>query len=277
MKRAFAWARTIAVLSLLHLTSVAYAADLPKSVTNSIGMQFVLIPSGTYIMGSPDDEEGRDDDETRREVTFSRAYWMGIYEVTQAEYIQVIGTNPSHFQTLPDSDCRRHPVERVKWQDAQQFCAKLSLFPAELAAGRTYRLPTEAEWECASRARGTKDDVGPSEIVPMEERAWFVANSLKRTHPVGEKKPNRWGIYDTNGNVWEWCQDWYEGYPAGPLVDPQGPRSSSARVYRGGSWYDEARFCRSSYRGAFDPSDRYYFLGFRVALVLAENPTESPE
>jgi formylglycine-generating enzyme required for sulfatase activity len=188
-----------------------------KEITNSIGMKLVLIPKGTFTMGSPENEAGRIEDEGEHQVTISRDYYLGVYEVTQEQYEQVMGTNPSYFQgdhvaerdpktgVVKEIDSSNHPVEQVSWEDAVEFCERLSELPEEKAAGRVYRLPTEAEWEYACRAgTNTKYSFGDDEG-QLGDYAWFEANS-GGTHPVGQKQPNAWGLYDTHGNVFEWCE-----------------------------------------------------------------------
>jgi len=223
-------------------------------VVNSVGMAFKLIPAGTFQLGEGDESHG---------VTLTRPYYLGVYEVTQDEYQRVMGTNPSNFKGA------KLPVEQVSWDDAVSFCKKLSDLPEERQAGRVYRLPTEAEWEYACRAGTTKTySFGDSEGM-LGDHAWYDTNSDKKTHPVGGKKPNSWGLYDMHGNVWEWCQDWYGSYPSGLVTDPKGLSIGSHRVLRGGSWVNLARHCRSARRSFHAPSDRDSNLGFRVVKGLS--------
>jgi formylglycine-generating enzyme required for sulfatase activity len=195
-----------------------------------------------------------------------------VYEVTQAQYEKMMGKNPSRFQgDNLRGDSANHPVEQVSWEDAVDFCNKLSDLPEEKKAGRVYRLPTEAEWEYACRA-GSKSAYSFGEgSKSLGDYAWFDQNSNRQTHPVGEKKANAWGLYDMHGNVWEWCSDWYGQYPKGAVSDPVGTRESSNRVFRGGSWYDHFEYCRSARRLGYFPSGRDDF-GFRVALSSSEIP-----
>jgi formylglycine-generating enzyme required for sulfatase activity len=240
----------------------------PNTITNSIGMKLLHIPKGTFTMGSPIEEEGADNDEEQHQVTISKDYCLGVTEVTQGQYEKVMGTNPSHFQkrVIRKSDSSMHPVERVSWEDAVEFCKKLSDLPEEKKAGRVYRLPTEAEWEYACRA-GTKTTFSFGERSNASgDYAWCQENSDLLSHPVGEKKPNAWGLYDMQGNVLEWCSDWYGEYPKVAVSDPAGPREGSSRVVRGGGLYDVAAVCRSAERGRGGPSIRDDFIGFRVAL-----------
>jgi formylglycine-generating enzyme required for sulfatase activity len=253
-------------------------AQASKEITNSIGMKLVLIPKGTFQMGSPIEEEGANDDEQQHQVTISKDYYLSVTEVTQGQYEKVMGTNPSYFQqrVIGESDSSMYPVEQVSWENAVKFCQKLSELPEEKKAGRVYRLPTEAEWEYACRA-GSKTAYSFGESAQsLGDYAWFNGNGNRQAHPVGEKKPNAWGLYDMHGNVWEWCSDWYGDYPKGAVSDPTGPREGSYRVSRGGSWNDGAAFCKSSYRFRLSPADRYRNDGFRVALSSSGIP-ESPE
>jgi formylglycine-generating enzyme required for sulfatase activity len=229
----------------------------------------VWISPGTFTMGSPTNEVDRWDWEgPQTAVTISRGFWIGKYEVTQGEYLAVMGSNPSFFT----GDTNR-PVERVNWYDATNYCATLT--QRERTAGRiptnsVYRLPSEAEWEYACRAGTTTrfshgDDPGYTNLTNY---AWYEGNSGGTTHPVGQKLPNPWGLYDVHGNVWEWCQDWLsESLPGGIAVDPQGPAMGSARVIRGGLWCNAAGACRSASRGACDPGYGDYGIGFRAVLA----------
>ena len=216
---------------------------------NSIGMRFVPIQAGTFTMG-----EGK----TAHKVTLTQAFHLGQHEVTQEQYEKVMGKNPSKFKG------KQNPVEMVSWNDAVEFCRKLSDLPAEKSAGHVYRLPTEAEWEYACRAGTTTKYSFGDDASKLEQYAWYDKNSDRRTHPVGEKKPNAWGLYDMHGNVWEWCQDWDGDYPSGSVTDPTGAASGSVRVCRGGSWVSFSVNCRSAYRYWYSPDYRDYFLGFRV-------------
>jgi formylglycine-generating enzyme required for sulfatase activity len=226
---------------------------------NPVGPEgFVWIPPGTFVMGSPTSEPDRDTDEVQHSVTLTQGFWLSDHEVTQAEYRAVMGNNPSGFKgdTLP--------VERVSWDDAVLYCQKLT--ERERAAGRitvqqAYRLPTEAEWEYAARAGTTGARYGELNAI-----AWLGGNSGGQTRPVKQKQPNAWGLYDMIGNVREWSGDWYGSYPTGLVTDPPGPGSGSVRVYRGGCWYDVARYARSANRDGRDPGARDNNLGFRPAL-----------
>jgi formylglycine-generating enzyme required for sulfatase activity len=239
--------------------------ELPESA-DSFGMKFNLIPAGTFTMGEGDEA----DYALVHEVTLTKPFKMGVHEVTQAQYEQVMKNNPSNFKGA------ENPVENVSWEDAVEFCRKLSELPAEKAAGNVYRLPTEAEWEYACRAGTTTNFSFGDDESDFGDYAWCVENSANETHnsanethPVGGKKPNAWGLYDMHGNVSEWCQDRYDDYPSGAVTDPIGPASSAygpVRVKRGGSWGDFAGDCRSAYRLWAEPSFRDDGLGFRVSL-----------
>ena len=229
--------------------------ELPESA-DSIGMKFKLIPAGTFIMG----DARVNKDWTPHEVILTTSFKMGVHEVTQAQYEQVMGVNPSEFKGADN------PVETLSWDDAVEFCRRLSALPAEKAAGNVYRLPTEAEWEYACRAgTTTKYSFGDDES-ELRDHAWCSENSDVQTHRVGSKKPNAWGLYDMHGNVFEWCQDRYGDYPSGSVTDPTGPAVGSGRVIRGGGWSYPAEDCRSADRGWDYPSIRDYGLGFRVCL-----------
>ena len=227
-------------------------------VTNSIGMKLRLIPAGEFMMGSPGTESGRGDDETQHGVSITKPFYLGVTEVTQEQYQKVMGTNPSKFKGP------QNPVEQVNWNDALEFCRKLSAMPAEKTAGHEYRLPTEAEWEYACRSGTTTAYGFGADASRLGDYGWFEGNSDSKTHPVGEKKPNAWGLYDMHSNVAEWCQDRYGVYPGGSATDPTGATSGSDRVIRGGCWFYGAGYCRSALRIRHSPGGRISILGFRV-------------
>jgi formylglycine-generating enzyme required for sulfatase activity len=246
-----------ALTALLMLGGAA--TGLAEEKSNSLGMKFVLIPAGEFLMGSPDaDGETDDREKPQHKVIISRPFYLGKYEVTQTQWKAVMGNNPSEFKG------QSNPVENVSWDDVQEFIKKLN----QKEGGNKYRLPTEAEWEYAARA-GTPgkysfgDDAGA-----LGRYAWYGDNSGDTTHPVGQKEPNGWGLYDMHGNVWEWVQDWYgeKYYAASPDTDPRGPSSGSDRVDRGGSWSLSARYCRSAARYGNAPGNRGDGLGFRLAF-----------
>jgi formylglycine-generating enzyme required for sulfatase activity len=231
-------------------------SNLPEAITNSIGMEFVKIPAGTFIMGSPySDREADDDEKPAHQVTISRPLYMGKYEVTQAQWQAVMDDNPSRLKG------DNLPVENVSWDNVQEFIKRLNQREGKEAC----RLPTEAEWEYAARAGTTTRYSFGDDVAQLGEYAWYGENADAKTHPVGEKKPNAWGLYDMHGNVWEWVQDWYatDYYQNSPNVDPQGPTAGAVRVFRGGCWGDSARFARSALRNWVHPGDRVGVLGFR--------------
>jgi formylglycine-generating enzyme required for sulfatase activity len=247
-----------------------------KEITNSIGMKLVRIKPGKFIMGSPTDEKDRRDDEHLHEVEITKAFYMGVYTVTQAEYKEVVGSNPSYFSAdgggkdkVKGLDTSKFPVEDVSWEEAVKFCEKLSGMAKEKAAGRVYRLPTECEWEYACRA-GTKTRyyTGDDED-DLKNAGWYRENSDGRTHKVGEKKANAFGLYDMHCNVRQWCSDWYgKGYcQNSDKRDPKGPESGDSRVLRGGCWKNNAWNCRSAYRNYNAPGNRACNYGFRVVCV----------
>jgi formylglycine-generating enzyme required for sulfatase activity len=273
MKRSLSFFSVVLVLFYLLALLHPAKAQAPKEITNSIGMKLVLIPKGTFMMGSPESEEGRKENETQHEVTIGKVYYLGVYEVTQAQYEKVMGKNPSYSQgAVVGNENADLPVEMVSWDDAVEFCKKLSELPDEKKAGRVYRLPTEAEWEYACRAGSKTAYSFDDEEGLLPEYGWFNRNSSRRTHTVGLLEPNAWGLYDMHGNVWEWCSDRHGEYPKGAVSDPTGPKEGSFRVYRGGGWYFGAAFCRSAIRFRNDPSIRNVDLGFRLALSSSGIP-----
>ena len=211
------------------------------------------IGPGTFMMGSPDDEKGRFDDEQIHSVTLTLGYWLGETTCTQVLWQAVMGSNPSGFEG------RDRPVENVTWDDCQAFFEKAN----GLLDGGGLRLPTEAEWEYACRAGTTTPFWFGQDLTP--EQANFDRAGRKQTAAVKEFPCNGWGLYQMHGNVWEWCQDWQGEYPDGPVEDPTGPDMGVHRVFRGGGWGNPARYCRSAYRFAFHPGDRRVILGFRLA------------
>ncbi len=228
----------------------------PPFIRNSIGVNLTLIPAGNFTMGTV----GNECDQRPHRVTLTKRFYLGIYTVTNAQWKRVMGGVPSKWK---GNDC---PVEQVSWEDANEFCRQLSALPEEKKAGRMYRLPTEAEWEYACRAGTTTSYSFGDEESQLVEYGWFDRNSGNKTHAVGTKKPNAWGLFDMHGNVWEWCNDWYGGYPRGAVVDPRGPSWETSRVIRGGSWGHSSWSCKSAARGGSAPSNRFKSLGFRIAL-----------
>jgi formylglycine-generating enzyme required for sulfatase activity len=236
---------------------------------NAVTMKLALIPAGKFMMGSPDSEQGRDSKEgpqrvgnegPQHEVVITKPFYMGATEVTQAQYEAVMGTNPSKFKGP------MNPVEMVSWHEAVEFCRRLSE-----KTGKTFRLPTEAEWEYASRVGSkTRFSFGDSDST-LGDYAWYKSNSGGKTHLVGRKKPNAWGLYDMHGNVAEWCADWYGSYSSGSSTDPQGAGSGRSRVVRGGAWFNVApgtfRCAFRYFSAGFVPTFRSHDTGFRCTTT----------
>ena len=230
-----------------------------------LAAKFVLIPAGTFMMGSPSDEPGRDSYESNQyQTTISRVFYMQTTEVTQGQWKRVMGNNPSRFSDCGD-DC---PVEQVSWNDAQEFISKLN----SMEGTDRYRLPTEAEWEYAARA-GTTTPFNTGTCLTADQANYNGDYPLSgcpkgkyrdRTVCVGSFAPNAWGLYDIHGNVWEWVQDWKGNYPTGSVTDPAGPSSGSFRMCRGGSWKQNAWVCRSAFRFYAFPNLRKDNRGFRL-------------
>ena len=263
---------SLVIFGMMQLDSLLLAQP-PKELTNSIGIKLVLISKGTFMMGSPESEEGRRENESQHEVTISNDYYLGAYEVTQTQYQTVTGNNPSCYQgALVGNQNADLPVENVSLDDAVEFCNKLSELPEEKKAGRVYRLPTEAQWEYACRAGSKTIYSFDDEEGLLPEYGWFKRNSSQRTHTVGLLEPNAWGLYDMHGNVWEWCSDWYGEYPKRAVSDPTGPTMGTDRVNRGGCWLYLAANCRSASRNWAKSSYQDGLLGFRVALSSSRIP-----
>jgi formylglycine-generating enzyme required for sulfatase activity len=235
------------------------AAPLPPrlntTTTNSLDMRFVLIPAAEFIMGTNEMSSVR----PSHRVTIRQPFYISRHEVTQAQWLAVMGKNPSYFTGDP-----KLPVENVSWNEVQEFIRHLN---AKEGIER-YRLPTEAEWELAARTCTEARE----EEAPLEQYAWYDKNAGKRTHAVGQLKPNGRGLYDMIGNVWEWCQDWYGGYPAEAKSDPQGSVEGAFRVYRGGGWYrgESPLYCRLESRHGARPNFRHSSLGFRLVMTIPQ-------
>jgi len=250
------------IVIAIVVSSMLMAAE--REFTNSIGMKFILIPAGSFIMGSPSNEPSRSSDETQHQVTISKLFYMQTTAVTQGQWQKIMGSNLSHFKNCGD-DC---PVELVSWDDAQDFIGKLN------RQERTdkYRLPTEAEWEYAAWA-GTITPFSTGNCLSTDQ-ANYDGNYPLSGCPKGENRqktvrvasfaPNALGLYDMHGNVRQWCLDWYGNYSSDSVTDPTGPSSGSYRVNRGGSWNYSANLCRSAYRYNIRPDYRDYGLGFRL-------------
>lgn len=230
-------------------------AQTPSTYKNSIGIEFVLIPAGTFEMGSLD---GDSDERPLHTVTLSKPFYLGKYEVTQAQWQAVMGDNPSLFQGDPN-----RPVEQVWFNDVQDFISKLNA----KEGGARYRLPTEAEWEYAARAGTTTAYSFGDDASQLGQYAWYKDNSNGQTHAVGQKKPNPWGLFDMHGNVWEWVQDWYKRYSPEAVTDPQGAEAGTHRGRRGGAWNNFAKYCRSANRYSV-AGFRDDFLGFRLVRTI---------
>ena len=264
-----------------HQEAWAKRLDVPVEITNSIGMKLVLIPPGEFEMGSPQElieeelkaasglREYLLSEAPRHRVRITKPFYLGKNLVTQEEWEAAMGSNPSKFKGP------RNPVETVSWDDFQQFLNKLNK-PQGNPAGK-FQLPTEAQWEYACRAGSTTKYFFGDDETRLGEYAWYRANSQSKTHPVGAKKPNAWGLYDMYGNLEESCADWFSQYyyTASPGRDPTGPSSGSTRVHRGGGWHMDAGLCRSANRfGVHATGERWGFMGFRVCLILADTASE---
>ena len=245
------------------------AVELTRTRSNPLGMGFVLVEPGSFAMGSPEGT-GDANEHPRHEVALTRPYYIGETEVTQSQYRSVTGENPSYFSSgkaggsAVRGDGGDLPVESVSYDDALAFCKKLT--EKEGLPEGSYRLPTEAEWEYAARG-GSKASDEPQGDLPQS--GWFEGNAGRHTNPVKRKKPNALGLYDTAGNVWEWCSDWFDEsyYARSPRHNPNGPDGArETRVLRGGGWVANAQLCRPTDRNASDPAERINCYGFRVVL-----------
>jgi len=237
--------------------------DPPKNFTNSIGMKFVWIPPGNFKMGSPKEEMDRKENETQHKVTLTKGFYMGVFTVTQEQWKEVMGNNPSTFKGE-----KNLPVDNLSWDDCQEFIKKL-----REKDKKVYRLPTEAEWEFCCRA-GTKTPFHFGETISTDQANYFGEAVYgdgnkgvyrKKTTAVGSFPANAWGLHDMHGNVCQWCQDWHGDYPQKDVIDPKGPEKGDVRVLRGGSWLNSPGSCRSAYRGWGGPGSRYDD-GLRVFL-----------
>ena len=238
------------------ISNMLFADEKPgNTITNSVDIILAYIPAGSFMMGSPYDEPGRQEDEFLHKVTITRPFRFSITEITQVQWQTVMGINRSQFKG--DS----LPVEKISWKDAVLFCQKLSE-----KEGRIYRLPTEAEWEYACRAGSTNRFAGSENI---EQIAWYSKNSFNKTHHVGVKYPNAWGLYDMTGNVSEWCLDYYvPDYPEKSVSDPAGPAEGKYHVIRGGAWDSFLPGCRCAARSSAPVSYQFKQTGFRLVLEL---------
>jgi formylglycine-generating enzyme required for sulfatase activity len=295
----------LSALTLAPAPSRGEKPGVPKHLTNSIGMKLALIPAGEFMMGSTDEERdevakslsiGRSGmpawlkaEGPRHKVRITKAFHLGIHHVTQAQFRKVMGYNPSYYskdgrkcdpadvcphppaggkEKVAGIDTDGFPVENLSWQEAADFCRKLSALPEEKKAGRVYRLPTEAEWEYACRAgekKHSKFNIGDR---LTKADANFDGN-VGRPCKVGGYRPNAWGLYDMHGNVWQWCADWYgeKAYEGGERDDPKGPAKGIRRVQRGGAWNCSDSSCRSAFRANLAPGYRCFAHGFRAAIA----------
>ena len=255
--------RTIILTIVLSLLFASVLPAAQQGFTNKLGMKFVYIKPGRFIMGSPSGESGRGGDETQHRVTFTKGFYMQTTEVTQGQWEQVMGSRPWSSKNYVRKNVN-NPAVYISWNDCQAFIQKLN----QMEGGNKYRLPTEAEWEYACRAGSAKRFSFGNSDGQLGGYTWYDGNTDSAgeayAHGVGTKKPNVWGLYDMHGNVWEWCRDWYGDYPSGSVIDPEGPSSGVYRVYRGGSWGDEAGACRSANRNRREPGNRFVILGFRL-------------
>jgi formylglycine-generating enzyme required for sulfatase activity len=270
---------SLVVLLASRVPMQAQSEGPPKSFTNSIGMKFVWVRPGTFMMGSPKQELLRNDMEVEHRVELTRGFYMGVFTVTQEQWYAVMSANytaPAEGFTLADPsrfrDDRNLPVDTVSWNDCQVFMKRL-----RARDKRHYRLPTEAEWEYACRA-GTPTPFYTGETISTVEANYYgdavygngkKGANRKKTTKVGSFPPNAWGLYDMHGNVAQWCQDRFANYPQQPVVDPQGGDKQGSRVLRGGSWGDAPARCRSACRAWDSPDNRGGgTFGFRVCFSL---------
>ncbi|MDR1487384.1 MAG: formylglycine-generating enzyme family protein [Deltaproteobacteria bacterium] len=243
--------------------AAARTQELQREFVNSIGMEFVLIEAGSFQMGSdPNKDRNASYDETQHKVTIRKPFYIGKFEVTQAQWEAVMGDNPSKFKG------QNNPVERVSWGKVQDFIAKLN----EMESTKGYRLPTEAEWEYAARAGTATIFSFGDDPAKLGDYAWHSGNSGSATHPVGEKKPNPWGLYDVHGNVYEWVSDWHEKYSSSSATDPKGPSKGFERVTRGGAWNGWPEHLRSARRDSYGSPETFfnYDQGFRLAITVGK-------
>ncbi|MFA4986948.1 MAG: formylglycine-generating enzyme family protein [Candidatus Brocadiia bacterium] len=275
MKRAF---RILAILLAVGVITAAGVSFYPVMrdflhpfSPESAPFRVVAIPPGSFLMGS---EKGDPDEKPVHRVIISRGFFMSATEITQGQYRAVMNGNPSVFKGTD------RPVESVGWEDAAEFCRKLTESERKkgsLPGNMEYRLPTEAEWEYCCRAGSETAFCMGDDEKALGEYSWFAGNSSKETHPVGTKKPNAWGLYDMHGNVWELCMDWYVNFPTDPSeqTDPIGAPMGTSRASRGGCWGEEPYFCRSSIRWGYSPACEN--VGFRVVVAPGDIALEARE
>jgi formylglycine-generating enzyme required for sulfatase activity len=264
MTRLFCLSLIVALASHLPIHAQE-KKDPPKHFTNSLGMKFVWIPPGSFMMGSPKEEKGRRDNESpQHKVTLTKGFYMGVYTVTQEQWTAVMGNNPSAFKGE-----KNLPVENVSWKDCQEFVKKL-----REKDGKPYRLPTEAEWEYCCRA-GTKIPYHFGNTISKNQALFGHFIDLgegiiyawpEHQMPVGRYPANAWGLYDMHGNVWQWCQDYYGEYSQADLIDPVGPLNGDEIILRGGGWFTAPENCRSAFRFRGGFRDRSGLCGLRVCF-----------
>jgi formylglycine-generating enzyme required for sulfatase activity len=229
----------------------------PPSYTDPYaGVEFIVLPSGSFTMGSPENEKGRDQDEGPTHEVSIESFYIGKYEVTQAQWEKVMGESPSHNRAHT-----RLPVENVSWDEIQRFLERLNK-----KTGLTFRLPTEAEWEYACRAGTQTPFCSGSDASTLNEYAWYNINAGDETHLVGTRMPNQWGLYDMHGNVSEYVGDGRRGYLSRKEHNPKGASSSQRAIHRGGCWFYPARLCRSANRMTYEKKLRTHIAGFRLAI-----------
>jgi formylglycine-generating enzyme required for sulfatase activity len=264
--------RPVAAVPALEPVVPTKPALPPAQITNSIGMKLVLISAGEFLMGSAkaDDPDAQDDEQPQHRVRITQPFYLGQTEVTQGQYKAVMDQTPSYFKGSDDL-----PVESISWNDAVAFCDKLNAMEKGSLEGSIYRLPTEAEWEYACRAGSRTRYSFGDDAASLGEYAWYDSNSGNKTHPVGQKRPNAFNLFDMHGNVYEWCQDGYKAdyYRESPDADPPGPSRAAVRdrVYRGGSWVLYPLFGRAAVRYGVAPGYRFSGLGFRVARARVQS------
>jgi formylglycine-generating enzyme required for sulfatase activity len=240
-----------------------------QELVNSIEMKFRYIPPGNFWMGSPEDEPGRSSDEFLHLVTITKGFYLGVTAVTQAQFQKVMGYNPSHFQAkLVKGDSSKYPVEMLKWDEAMRFCKELGELLLEKEQKRTYRLPTEAEWEYACRA-GTTTMFSFPDHTEYFDYCWCGEEMDSAPLPVASRKPNAWGLFDMHGNVCEFVSDYYGERSAEKAVDPRGPSTGEQRIAKGGGWLAHWTGCRSAAKISSPEWYRFHDTGFRVLLEVS--------